>query len=303
MEPRRAGNLDLNLLVTLDAVLAERSTRRAAARLKVTQPAVSHALRRLRETLGDPLLIPTAGGMVPTPRAERLAGTLRRCLAELEGALDEGDAFDPATARRSFVLSAPDATGALLLPSLMRQLARAAPGVDVVVRPPQAGLFERLASGEIDLALGVFDASPAPFRRKTLYRQRYACLVRAGHPRAPATFGLDDYLALDHVSVAPQGAAGSPVDDALAKLGRRRRVALVVPHFLVAPLVVAETDLALLAPEGIGRRFGDLLGLRLVEPPLELGGFPVSQLWHERTQADPAHTWLRETLVALSKSL
>lgn len=299
--PVQLGNLDLNLLVTLDAVLTERSVGRAAVRLGVTQPAVSHALRRLRELLDDPLLIRTPRGMIPTPRAERITDTLRRCLSEIGGVIQGDAAFDPATARRTFTLGAIDATQFVLLPALMKRLARAAPGIDLVVRTMRGELFASLESGSLDVAIGSFPAAPEAFRRKPLYHQRYVCLVRRDHPTVGEKLTLEDYVSLSHVAVAPMGLPGNPIEEALAKLGHRRRVALEVPHFLVAPLVVAETDFALLLPELVGKRFAEMLSLRVLPPPIELAGFTVSQLWHERVQLDPAHMWLRQTLAELSK--
>ncbi len=297
----RLADLDLNLLVTLDALIVEQSARRAAARLGVTQSAVSHALRRLRQSLGDPLLIRTPRGMVPTARAERLAGPLRRWLAELDVTLRDETPFDPRKAQRAFSLSAADATASVVLPALMRHLAAHAPGLELLVYAPAARAFEALESGALDLALGVFPEAPAPYRRQALYKQKFVCLLRQGHPATRRPFTLARYLELSHVSVAPTGTPTNVVDDALAALGHRRHVALVVSHFLVAPAVVAETDLALLVPERIGRHFAARLPLDVLPPPIALEGFTVAQLWHERSHRDPAHAWLRQALVSTSR--
>ncbi|HEX2571260.1 MAG TPA: LysR family transcriptional regulator [Polyangia bacterium] len=301
MKPVHLPSLDLNLLVTLDAVLTEGSVQRASARLGVTQSAVSHALARLREALGDPLVVRTPRGMVPTARAMRLGGTLRHCLAELEGAMHSEAPFDPATAQRAFTLSAADATEFLLLPQLMRRLAEEAPGVDILVRPPLPEVVPDLESGALDLALGVFAEVPGGLRRQPVIHERFVCMVRRGHPRVRRALSLDAYLELSHISIAPRGTAGNLVDDALARMGRSRRVALRVPHFLVAPLVVAETDLVLILPEHLARRYAEMLPIELIKPPIELTGFTLHQLWHERVQNDAGHVWLRRTVAEILK--
>ncbi len=297
------GQIDLNLFVTLDAVLREGSVRGAAVRLGVTQSAVSHGLRRLRDALGDPLVVRTARGMRATPRAERLANALRRSLGDLDSALRDTAVFEPAVARRTFTISAADATEAVLLPPLMRLLVQEAPNIDLIIRPQAPGVAERLADGELDIALGVFPEASGALRVQPVYRQQYVCMVRQDHPEVKRSLTLERYLKLSHIRVAPQGTADSPVDDALARQGRRRKVALVVPHFLVAPMVVAETDLALLLPERLARRYAELVPVRLVQPPLEVAGFTVSQLWSERVHLDPGHMWLRKRLASVARSI
>lgn len=297
------GQIDLNLFVTLDAVVRDGSVRGAAVRLGVTQSAVSHALRRLRDQLGDPLVVRTPQGMRPTPRAERIAATLRRCLGELDAVVRDPGEFVPGSACRSFTLAASDAAEFVLLPALMQALQRDAPGVDLVVRAESTATLAAVAEGELDLAVGVFTGAPGPLRTQPLYRQAFVCVVRKDHPQVRRGLTLARYLELSHVSVAPRGTAGSLVDDALARLGARRRVALVVPHFLVAPMIVAETDLALMLPERLARRWAEILPLRLVAPPLELADFTVSQVWSERAHLDAGHAWLRQTLARVARGL
>lgn len=302
MNEIRSGSIDMNLLVVLDAALRERSVQRAAQRLGLTPSAVSHALRRLREVIGDPLLIRTPRGMVPTERAERLSPRLRRALADLEGILSDEVPFDPATARRLFTVSSADLAQVVLLPPLLQRLAAEAPGMRLVVRPPRNDLFDSLASGALDLAFGIFDEAPEGFRYQALFREDFMCMMRRDHPAAAEPLTLERYLALSHVSVAPRGGPGSIVDSALAALGHTRDVALVVPHFLVAPLVVAETDLVFMVPSRIGRRYAGLLPVCLAPPPFALESFTLAQVWHERAHKEPAHAWLRQRIAQLARA-
>lgn len=300
-------SLDLNLLSVLHVVLEERSVRRAAARLGLTPSAVSHALRRLRELLGDPLVVRTARGVVPTARAERLAAPLGHALAELRGALADESSFDVATLRRSFTLSSADLAQFVLLPMLTRELAQSAPGVRLVVRPPRGDLFASLSRGALDLAFGIFDKgdrgehASEGFRYQALFHEDFLCIVHRDHPAARGPLSLERYLSLSHISVAPRGSAGSIVDTALARLGHRRSVALVVPHFLVAPHIVADSDLALMLPARVAQHFARHLPLALLPPPLPLSGFTIGQLWHERLHRDPAHKWLRQLIARLPR--
>lgn len=287
---------DLNLLAVLDAVLSEGSNRAAAARLGVTQSAVSHALRRLRERLGDPLVVPVGGRMVPTPLAESLAPVLRESLERLGGALRGAREFDPARSTRTFWVSSADLAGMVVLPSLLSQLTRAAPGVSVRMKPPAESTLADLERGGLDLALGIFQDVPAAFRVQALFRERFVCVARRGHPITRGRLTLARYLEYGHVSVAPWGGTGSMVDEALARQGKARRVVAAVPHFFLAPFVVASTDLLLMAPLRMARLLAPAFGLALLRAPLELEGFTISQLWHERLHHDAAHRWLRRLI-------
>ncbi|MGK3962918.1 LysR family transcriptional regulator [Sorangium sp. So ce118] len=298
-DARELAALDLNLLVVLDALLAERHVTRAAARLGMTQPACSHALGRLRRALGDPLLVRGArGAMLPTPRAEALAPALRAALRGLASAIRGEPRFDPATARRTFRIATGDYAELVLLPPLLSLLASAAPSVDVWMMPlalTRDGVVAQLTSGAVDVVIGPPRRGwPDDLYVRPLFEERFRCVVRRDHPAARGRLTLDRYCALSHLLVAPRGTPGSLVDDALAALGRGRRIAATVPHFLVAPHVIAATDLM----ATLGGRIVDAtaapLGLAALPPPLELASFSFAMIWHERTHHDPAHRWLRD---------
>lgn len=301
----RGRQLDLNLLVALDALLAEGNVTRAAERLGLSQPAMSHALNRLRALLDDPILVRTPRGMVPTPRAEELAPAIHAALDDIDRALRGRPAFDAATSRRSFTIAAVDHGELVILPPLLARIAAEAPGIDLLVRPLRLDLIEgELEAGVVDLAFGVLNSGDdlATFRQR-LFHESFVCLVRADHPTVGETLTLDEFVALDHALVGPRGRRGGFVDTELQKLGLSRRVALMVPHFLVAPMVLAKSDLILTAPERIARAFAAILPLRIVPTPLQLKGFDVSQLWHERQSHDAAHIWLRGLIVEICRTL
>jgi len=296
------ASIDLNLLNILDALLAERHVTRAARRVGLTQSAASHALARLRELLGDPLLVRGPGGtMLATARAEALAPVLRQALAALEAALRGEPAFDPVTAARTFHLSTGDYAELVVLPPLTAQLAAEAPSVDLWVHPTDEEPADQLAAGETDVALGVWRGRnwPAGIYEKRLFDETFVCVVRGDHPAVKQRLTLARYVALSHLLIAPRGTPGSFVDDALAAMGKRRRVAVAVPHFLVAPHVIAATDLVVTLASRIARAVAGPLGLAILEPPLELPGFTMAMAWHERAHRDPAQRWLRDRLLAI----
>lgn len=292
----RLAGIDLNLLTSLHALLEAQSVTRAAKQLGLTQPAVSHALRRLRELLGDELLVRTPHGMTATPRANELRPAVRAALDAAEAVLRATPAFDPASADRAFVIAMADQAAYLLLPRLMARLTREAPGVRIDVR---GAPLDRLAE-DVDLAIGLFHDEPASVRDEPLFDDQFVCVLRAGNPAARGALDTKRYLALEHLLVAPRGLPGSPLDDLLASRGQRRHIALVVPHFLVAPHVIAATDLVWTAPASLARVFAQQLPLAVREPPFRLGGFTIWMRWHVRLDGDPGLAWLRGALKAVA---
>jgi DNA-binding transcriptional LysR family regulator len=308
MQAMNLEGLDLNLLVALRALLAERHVTRAAARVGLSQPAMSHALARLRELLGDALLVRTPSGMQPTARAEAMAGPLERALDDVARLLASPEAFEPGRSARKFRIATNDYMELVLFPRMLARLWTEAPGIDVRVRNIGARATEDLAASKLDLAMGVVGQfgnpdPPTGIRTQRLISDRFVCVVRDGHPLVKRRLSLDEFIALPHALVAPRGESGSIVDTALAKLGKTRRVAVEVPHFLVAPHVVRETDVILTVAVRVASSLGPLLGLRQLAPPIELEGFSMSMVWHERQHADPAHVWLRALIAAVARTL
>ena len=289
--------IDLNLLVALDALLSEVNVTRAAKSVGLSQSAMSHALRRLRELLGDPLLVRGAAGMTLTPRAELLGAPVRRGLIELRSALNVESEFDPASTRRQFVLGAPDYGQAGLLPRLWARIASDAPGLTIHVRSWQGTVGEYLEAGTIDVAV-VANAGNLPgIMRRPLFTDRFVCVVRADHPRVTSELDLDTYLALDHILFSPDGTPRGIIDGILARTEQSRHVAVSVPHMLVALHMVARSDLILTSPAALLSGLTEMLGLRTLQPPLDLSDWTFKLVWHERYQHDPAHRWLREAII------
>jgi len=283
--------IDLNLLLTLHALLAEQHVSRAALRLHRSQPAVSHALAQLREIFADPLLVRRGGRLQPTARALALAQPLQEALQQLDGLLGS-PGFDPARARRSFRLAMSDYGARVVLPRLVRTLRTEAPEVDLVVtQGSREAMLSQLFDGEIDLALGVFPSLAAPLRAENLFEESFACLADRDSLPARGGLSLAQWLARPHVLVAVRPGADNEIDLALAALGEQRRVALAMPHWTAATEVLAGTDLILT----VARR--NLLrpprGLRCFAPPLTIRAFAFQQAWHERREGDAAQRWLR----------
>lgn len=289
--------LDLNLLVTLDALLSEHNVTRAAQRLNFSQPSISVHLAKLREVFADPLLLPGPRGMRPTARADELREPLHQALAALERAVSPAAAFDSAQATNTWRVAASDySESTVLLPALIG-LRAAAPGTRLaVVQASPARIAKQAEQGDIDLAFHTSHDAPSGLRRRTLFAERYVLVGRAGHPRLKRRPTLAQFCKLDHVIVSPDGGGFHGVtDDALAPLGLNRRVVLSVPHFLFMMSVLASTDMVAMLPERLAR---GAPGLRVVEAPLEVAGYEMAMLWHERRHRDPAHKWLREQIAA-----
>ncbi len=295
--------IDPNLLPVLDALLQERNVSRAAQRLGRTQPAISHALARLREQLGDPLLVRVGQRFALTPRAEALREPLKALLGELSVLLRPPPTFAPATAERAFRLLATDYIAAVVLPPLIERVRSSAPGVDLNLRPPSPDYTALLRDGESDLGFIVKRPAEAGLRARKLFLDRFVCVLRHDHP-AGARLDLATFLRLPHALVAPLGNPGNFVDSALAELGHgKRRIALTVPHFFLAPAIIAASDLVITLPERVARLIAREHPLRVVPLPIRMAAFEVSLAWHERVHHDPGNTWLRAEIVAALRSL
>jgi DNA-binding transcriptional LysR family regulator len=293
-------NLDLGLLVTLEALLAEGNVTRAARRLNLSQPALSARLARLRDELGDPLLIPARRGMVLTQRAVELRQPLHDALEGLRRVVADGMPSDPATMEATLVIAATDYMQYALLTRFSVALRTEAPKVRIAWRALDVlGLATQLERGEIDLALTSPDHTPAAMRQRQLLREDYAVIARKEHPAVQGRLSLDVFCALEHVVVSPRGGGFSgPADAALEAVGRRRTVALSTSGFLIVPEVVSRSDMIALIPRRIADGWSDQV--QVVEPPLTVPGFTIASVWHDRTTNHPAQRWLRERLTTLA---
>jgi DNA-binding transcriptional LysR family regulator len=296
----RLAGVDLNLLTALDALLDDPHVTRAARRVGVSQPAMSHNLRRLRELLGDPLLVRTPHGMAATARAEELRPAVRAALEAAEAVLQAAPAFDPARARRTFALAMADQAALQLLPALSARITAAAPGVTLQLRPFTADVTAMLADRELDLAISVFGDAPPQVRTEPLWSEDFACVLRHGGANTRGRFTLAHYLERSHLMIAPRGRPGSVIDDLLARLGHTRRIAMLLPHFLVAPAIVAATDLVWTAPAKLARSLTRRYALAVRPPPFPIPPFILSMRWHLRLDRDPGLAWLRDQLRAVA---
>lgn len=302
MHAMHINDIDLNLLRLFDAVYRSRNVSRAAERLGLTQPAASHGLTRLRLLVKDPLFVRAAGGVEPTPRAQRLAQAVRSALGTLEEALGEGAQFDPQRSHRSFRIHMSDIGEGRFLPELMGLLREQAPGLRLETLPlPRDGITDALDSGRIDFAFG-FLPMVRDTQRVQLLKDRYIVLLRQGHPftrrRSRGRALLEAMRQLEFVAVRTH----ADTLRILELLQLEDRVRLTTEHFMVLPSIVRATDLAVVMPRNIAQGFAQEGGYAIVEPALPLRDFAVSLHWSKRFEADPGNRWLREAIVHTFKS-
>lgn len=301
---RRANisETNLRLFLVLDALLSEMSVTRAAKKLNLTQPAVSHALKQLRALYKDELFVRSADGLAPTPLAVSLAPMLRSGLNELERTLQNDAEFDPTTSRRRFVLSTVDYPLLTGIAPLMKRFNKEAPNVDVRILPVGPDLHAKLVSGALDTVLAGGEVEQQMALDKTLMKTRFisedfVCILRSGHPALRRKFDLDAYCEQPHLLVSTGGADTGFVDGALAKLGKSRRVALTVPAFIGAPTIVSQSDLISTVPRAIGEFGRDHFGIVLRPVPIGMPRAEAYIWWHQRFQNEPGHRWWRRMLI------
>jgi DNA-binding transcriptional LysR family regulator len=295
-----AKDADLNLLRAFDAVLQERSVTAAAARLGLTQPAVSNALARLRALFGDPLFVRTPSGMDATPFARELGEPVRQALALLESALAHGPGFDPAVSTRAFRFYMSDIGQVEFLPPLVERVQRVAPGLRLeAVGLEVEDIGDALGAGTLDLAVGFLPGLGPPVRRRHLFRDPYLCLMRADHPRIGKKLTRKKFLEASHALVPYRGGGHRVIEEALERAGVARRIALRVAHFTVVPMVLERTDLILILPARVARVYERQGNLKCLPPPVTIPPADVGVHWHERFDADPGNRWLREQVLDL----
>ena len=288
-------DIDLNLLVVFHRLVHDGRVSRVAESLGLSQPAVSNALRRLRDALGDELFVRSPTGMAPTPYALQLAEPVAQALRVLQGALNVRASFDPATSERCFTLAMTDVGEIYFLPVLMDALAREAPGVTLRCVPvADTTLRDDMAAGRVDLALGSLPQLKAGFFQQALFRQRYVALMRPDHPLAGrAQISAAQYRQAAHVRVISAGTGHGRVDEALERLGVPRRVQLTVPHYVALGHVLGSTDLIATVPERLAERVAPPHHLVARPLTLKLPVSTIAQLWHNHLHRDPGHQWLR----------
>ena len=295
--------LDLNLLPCLEALLRRRNVTQAAADVGLSQPAMSRALARLREVLGDTLLVRAPGGYALTPRAEALAAQLPETVRSIKAVFQDPD-FDPAQVRRTVVFASSDTQTLLIAPPLMARLAAEAPGIDLRMTAYAPDTVAKLQSGDIDLAFAISGVPLPPGARSEIYaKDQLALVMREGHPLARRKWRIEDYARADHASVAIFGDAQSELDAQLAAAGVQRRIAFRSPHFMAALAVVARTDLVTTISRSFARCFADAYGLALKRPPLPEIDLEPTMVWSRVRDADPVLAWIRGMIREIAAEL
>lgn len=302
MHEMQLSAVDMNLLVVLGALLETGSVKGAASRLGLSPSATSHALSRLRDLLDDPILVRAGQRMVPSARAQELQPRLFRLLSDVVELLGSAGGFDPATARRSFRVSAVDYVDTVLLEPLSLRIDREAPGIDLFSVATGEGVA-RLRSESIDLAIGVYASLPPDIALQPLVTDHMVCVMRKGHRLSRGRLTLERWIEAPHVLTAPQGGTRAIVDTLLEQQGRRRRVARTVTTFRAAARRLVDTDFVLTMPERPARLVADELGLTIRKVPLPIEPFTISLAWHRRHDADPAHRWLRSQLADIAEGV
>lgn len=289
------SDLDLNLLRSLQALLLERHVGRAARRRRMSQPAMSRALAKLREVFADELLVRVGQTMQPTPRAVALAAPLEEVLGRVQE-LVAGSGFDPLTAAGSLRIAALDILTYMLVPKLLMLLATEAPNLDLQVVQWSHQWREHLESGDVDITVGQPAGREPGIYSQILVRNTWACVLRRGHPALSRRWTVKRFAGLSHLLIDVTGTGGGQVDAALTRLGLERRIALRMPYVVLSPLIVAETDLVLTTARWLAETMAAHQPLAVKPVPVELAPVELPMVWHERTHRDPRQRWFRRLL-------
>ncbi|MCL5042614.1 MAG: LysR family transcriptional regulator [Gammaproteobacteria bacterium] len=296
------SKVDLNLFIVFDAIYTEANLTRAGQIVGITQPAVSNALARLRETFNDPLFVRTAQGMVPTPMAQNIITPVRNALQLLRVSVQESRSFVPEQATKTYRISMTDLTEAVILPHLVARIRRMAPGINLdSFLTKRRETTKELAAGRLDFAIDAPLNTDTQVRHVKLFEDRHVCVMRKDHPLANKdSISLDDYLAQSHIHISSRRNGLGHVDLALGKMGLQRRVMLRSQHYQMAPLVLESTDMVMTVHERFARRHN----LHWVSLPIsDVPAIETHLFWHESTDQDPANRWMREQIIELSQQV
>jgi DNA-binding transcriptional LysR family regulator len=293
--------IDLNLLVVLDAVHAERNVTRAARRLNIGQPAVSAALRRLRELVGDDLFVKRPGGVAATPRCEQMIGPVREILLGVQDLLVTERAFDITQLERVFTMGVNDSFEELWIPEITRLLSERAPNIDLQIYEAHAdSVVPLMDAGHVDLAIGAYPEGGRAHRRRFLYEEHPVCVFDAERLGTLA-LTLEDYLTAPHVVGSSRGRRSNVVDETLKRMGYRRRVLMSTPHYSAIPYYLKTLSCVATLPARVAEQYGRMFGLAVCDVPIDLPGNAVYAVWHTSHDRDALHRWMRELVVEVMK--
>lgn len=299
------NRIDLNLLKVFDVILQTRSVTVAASNLGLTQSTVSNALNRLRDALGDPLFVRTSDGMMPTPRAEQLAGPIKEAMAQLTQALENHLGFEPQSSERIFKVFMTSVGQLVLLPKLLSLMAKEAPHIKIYTEqtPPHRMREAALENGDVDLAVGHFEAFEGPFYCQRLFNTEFVCMVRADHPDIQGELTLEQFLHAQHIVHLPAGtgymSAETEINELFHSHGLTRQVAVRVAHSMGIWTIIANSDLLVILPQPLAELCAILAPMQILKTPMPLTTITASQYWHKRFHHDPGNKWLRSQIAML----
>lgn len=294
---KRLRNIDLNLLKVFNAIFSEKNISQAAAMLCVSQPAVSNALRRLREIYDDPLFVRTSNGMVPTPKAIELSVPLGNSLKSIDNTLIVKDLFQPSTSQRIFTLSLTDYGEFFFLPKIIRRLEKEAPGIEIACLPDfGSSLTLEMKSGSVDIVWDWLPVNDPDYFIEQIFEDKGCCLVRKDHPIIKGELNLKMFLEAEHVALLPTRSRNPRIERALEKKGLARKVVAEVSHLVVMPQIVATTNLIATMPSRLANFYGEKMGLQVLPNPIYQDTVPVYQMWHRHFEDDDGHKWLRNLM-------
>lgn len=288
------SDIDLNQLVLFQHLMVERRVSKVADKLGLTQPAVSNTLAKLRRQFGDDLFVRTPSGMVPTPFAEQLAEPIGYALGMIHSGLNQHSRFDPASVKRAVTIAMTDIGEIVFLPTLVERLRQQAPGISLsTVRTTATTLRDDMESGKVDLAIGPLPQLKAGFFQRRLFRQRYVCLFRKGHPLDRRRLSLADFKAAEHLVIVSAGTGHGKVDDLIRRAGVERAVRLTVPHFVSVGHILRRSDMVATVTERLAESLVEPFELSHRPHPVDLPEVAINVFWHAKMHRSPAHQWLR----------
>lgn len=293
-------DIDLNLLVIFNQLLIDRRVSTTADKLGLSQPAISNSLKRLRTLLKDELFVRTARGMEPTPYALHLIEPIGYALSTLQNALNQRDSFDPATSERTFTLGVTDIGEIYFMPTLMAMLSSEAPNIKIsTLRHNTGHLSDDMAAGNVDIAIGLLPSLTTGFFQRRLFKQRYVCLFRQGHPTARNPISLAQYKSLPHVGVTSTNTGHGEVDEWMIRKGILRDIHLHVPHFVAVGHILQSSDLIATVPERFAQKCSGPFQLETSPLPFKLPEIAINLFWHAKYNREPANMWLRQRIIEL----